>query len=56
MGRKSLSGKGETQQITIRIPKKLLEDIPEGMNISEYVRKKLKEEKLIFINVRLILD
>ena len=45
MGRKSLSGEGETRRVTIRIPEKLLENIPEGMNVSEYVRWKLMGEE-----------
>lgn len=45
MGRKSLSGKGETKRVTIRIPEKLLENIPEDMTVSDYVRWKLMEEE-----------
>ena len=41
MGRKSLSGEGETIPTTIRIPKKLIEDIPEG-KLGEHIRNLLK--------------
>ena len=48
MGRKSLKQvygesweRGETQRVTIRIPKQLLDDKPEDQTISTFVRRKL---------------